>query len=971
MNLIFKVVFFFYTILNFQNFIYSQDQEIAEKFGHEIEETKSHSDAKFLKFNNGFRVVLYNNINSQENKIYLYLMVKTGSLNETVDQIGVAHFVEHMAFNGTLKFPKQSLIAFFNKVGMSFGADVNAFTSHSYTVYKVCIPNNKLKEEALDVLKDIATNITFLPEEIEKEKGVILSEYNLRTSQKQSQSFIFNHQWYPEMITNHLVIGTPEKIKLIDKDKLVSYYNQWYRPAKMTLVIVGNLWKKEKQEISWVSEVQLRFKYLKSKLPPIEETKIKCPEYSGDKINVLTDPSSESVTFELATILPIDNNNKKFKDAQRAEILNNITEVLLSIRLKKVFPEADQNNISCYYEAKTNFNTFYTNVINVKCKNEKWSEVFSEIISAKKNVIENGFSDEEFEKVKKDYLEKLEKVKKVGNKITNEGFADIICNSIKDQTPFLGFTPLLDLDIAILNKISKDDVHKNLKSNWLCDHLLINITGNLIKEETESKILKILEDIKSKEAIDPVQNEVKANISSPFEVLSNDKIIDKELFEKLNNAEKFPELKNNYHYIYSVFAPLFGLWSSCQLKNNIDIKLKRTARDTDTIYLNILFGWGEYTAPKDKPGLTHVANYFMQSGGLINISNKDLNTFLDGKKAKVNFSVEPNCFQLQVTTNKEDLELALQHCRAKILTPGFREDSIEMKKEIFDKIYLELQTNVFKNFMNSFMKTISNNNFNYAYPDRNVLDTISILDVKNWLTSEFKKGPMEIDIVGDFDEFSAAKLIVQYFSDLPVREKFKKPLLEPLLITDNFEKIEHIDWPDKKAFVVQVYRLKDSAIKIDRPSFNFIAHLLNERVRLEIRENLGLSYSPSVSLELKPDYLDSNYLILLADTQPDQSERVKNSFDKVIAEFLKRGVTDQELHDIKLIIKNKNQKEKNTHLYWLNYMLNSRQNPKNVGLTIDECSLLNKETINSAAKKCLNLKNKSTYIYLAQPKDNK
>jgi len=178
-----------------------------------------------------------------EHRAQVWLAVNAGSVLEDDDQRGLAHFVEHMGFNGTTRFPKQALVDMLEKSGVAFGADLNAYTSFDETVYTLQVPTDApgLFDRAIGVLRDWSDSVTFDPTEVEEERGVVLEEWRLgrdarmRIFDKQAP-VLFHSSKYADRIT----IGKPEIIKGASRETLVRFYKDWYRPDLMAVIAVGD-----------------------------------------------------------------------------------------------------------------------------------------------------------------------------------------------------------------------------------------------------------------------------------------------------------------------------------------------------------------------------------------------------------------------------------------------------------------------------------------------------------------------------------------------------------------------------------------------------------------------------------------------------------------------------------------------------------------------------------------------------------
>src|SRR6185503_10317074 len=230
------------------------------------------------------------------------LVIKAGSVLEEDDQRGLAHFVEHMAFNGTKNFPKHDLIAFIESLGMRFGADANAYTSFDETVYMLQVPTDKPEalDRAFQVLEDWAHNVTFDPAEIEKERGVVLEEWRgnrgagMRTTEKLFP-IVFKGSRYAE----RMPIGTPEIIQTGKAARIVQFYKDWYRPDLMAVVAVGDFDKAAIEKL-----ISNHFASLPAATNPRPRPTFDVPDRPDTAFAIITDKETANTSVEVNTILP-------------------------------------------------------------------------------------------------------------------------------------------------------------------------------------------------------------------------------------------------------------------------------------------------------------------------------------------------------------------------------------------------------------------------------------------------------------------------------------------------------------------------------------------------------------------------------------------------------------------------------------------------------------------------------------------
>mgnify|MGYP003694435865 CR=1 FL=1 len=230
------------------------------------------------------------------------LVVKAGSILEDDDQQGLAHLVEHMAFNGTKNFPKNRTIEFMESLGMRFGADVNAYTSFDETVYMLTVPTDKpeMMDKAMLILEDWAHNLSFDPAEIEKERGVVMEEWrlgqgaNMRMLQK-----IFPVVLKGSRYADRLPIGKPEIIQGGKAERLKQFYADWYRPDLMAVVAVGDFDKAAIEKM-----ITAHFASIPAAAKPRPRQQFDVPDHVETTYAIATDKETSGTVVEVETLLP-------------------------------------------------------------------------------------------------------------------------------------------------------------------------------------------------------------------------------------------------------------------------------------------------------------------------------------------------------------------------------------------------------------------------------------------------------------------------------------------------------------------------------------------------------------------------------------------------------------------------------------------------------------------------------------------
>src|SRR5499433_2942493 len=258
-------------------------------------------DVTINELPNGLRYYVRAN-KKPEKRAELRLVVKAGSVLEDDDQQGLAHFVEHMAFNGTEHFPKNEIVKFIESLGMRFGADLNAYTSFDETVYTLQVPTDKpeVMDKALLVLEDWAHNMSFDPAEIEKERGVVMEEWRLRRGvdarvRDKLLPVVLKGSRYADRIP----IGKTEIIQNFKPETLKKFYKDWYRPDLMAVVAVGDFDKTAVENL-----VKAHFGSIPSPPFPRPRPEFEVPDHDGTVYFITTDKEVTSTSVSISNIIP-------------------------------------------------------------------------------------------------------------------------------------------------------------------------------------------------------------------------------------------------------------------------------------------------------------------------------------------------------------------------------------------------------------------------------------------------------------------------------------------------------------------------------------------------------------------------------------------------------------------------------------------------------------------------------------------
>jgi len=357
-----------------------------------------------------------------EQRASLWLEVNAGSVLEDDDQRGLAHFVEHMAFNGTKRFPKSDIVDFIEKVGMEFGADVNAYTSFDQTVYQLTVPTDDAKALAkgVDILRDWAGDISFDPVEVDKERGVVLEEWRLGRG---PAARIEDKQWpvvfAGSKYADRLVIGLPEIIKTAKRDTLYRFYKDWYRPDNMAVIAVGDFDPAQLEE-------QLRAKFGDLQNPARERPRVTVPvpHDQPTAVTVATDP--ELPATEVAIYDKLDHRSAATKGDFRRFLVEGLYHQMLGARFSELAEEPDAPFLFAGSTTTSFVRASDVFARQAEAKEGKASEALAAVVKEIVRVDKFGFVESELDRARRRVLAETEKDALEADKVPDTDLADEI-----------------------------------------------------------------------------------------------------------------------------------------------------------------------------------------------------------------------------------------------------------------------------------------------------------------------------------------------------------------------------------------------------------------------------------------------------------------------------------------------------------------------------------------------------------------
>ncbi|MEQ9007268.1 MAG: pitrilysin family protein, partial [Ekhidna sp.] len=481
--------FFLCFILGLVSF--GQEKEVSGEIDRPLTSPiPSDPSVRIGKLENGLTYYLKKN-NKPEDKIEFRLVVNAGSILESNDQQGLAHFVEHMAFNGSKNFKKNELINYLQSIGVEFGADLNAYTSFDETVYMLPIPTGDpaVLDKGLMVLEDWASGLDFSEEEIDKERGVVIEEWRLGQGANQRM----RDKWFPVMFKDsqyaeRLPIGKKEVIENASYETIRSFYRDWYRPNLMAIVAVGDIDLDEME-----NEIKSRFGKLKNPDDPKERNQFEVPSHQETYVAIEQDKEAPFTQVQLV-YKQNDQSDEKTLNDYRRELTYDLFNSMLNQRLN----ELRQSGEPPFVFASTG----YGRMVRTKKTYSSFAMVGEDgimngleaLVEENERVRRHGFTDGELERAKKRTLNNLEQQMKEDDKTESRRLASQYVSSFLNGSIIVSPSFAYEFAEKQFENISLDEINK-YAPKWIKDSdRVVVITGPEKEnpEVTEENVLALL-----------------------------------------------------------------------------------------------------------------------------------------------------------------------------------------------------------------------------------------------------------------------------------------------------------------------------------------------------------------------------------------------------------------------------------------------------------------------------------------------
>jgi zinc protease len=833
-------------------------------------------------------------------RVSLRLYMRSGSLMEKENQRGVAHFFEHMAFNGTTHYPSgEEMVRFFQRLGMDFGGDTNAYTGFDKTVFQLELPNTEdaLMNDSMTLLRDYADGVLLDDKEIDAERGVILSEKRSRDTVKYRLMVDSLEFSLPDSIVpKRMPIGLEPVISSAKQIDFLSYYKTWYTPDRMTVVIVGDINPSRAARYieKYFSDIAVT--------APKHDPDLGTINSRGAVAKVFKESEADAVDISIANIrrlIPvIDTISQRGHDIA-ADVANAIINRRLQI-LSKKDGAPFSNGEACSYRW---LNFVDDSEIDLTCPPDKWKEALGVADTEIRKALTYGFTRAELaEAVANLKNEYEEEVKQAASRKSSD-IAEKLIDCLSDENVFSSPEKNLEIASKILDSLKPESVLEALRHEWRGDTRIICVCGNLPADADDAQALSVYNENLEKGILPPEETKIEAFAYRDFSKTA-----------KVANAS---------------FSTDLGI-TQIEYDNNVFVNIKPTDFEKNVIKIAIRFGNGLLGAPADKPGLQMFANMTFIEGGLVAHSADDIARIFAGKNVQASFFVDTDAFVLLGTTSPRDFEDELDLLAAYLVYPGYRDEALRQARMAVPQLYAQLE-HTSEGVMGNEMQTfLSCGDYRFGYPSQDKMLSYTMDDLKSWMADSLTTSRLEISIVGDFDLEQIKPIVARTFGSLPMRLATKPDMIDKRVVnmqkgvSRTFEYVSGIP----KAISVFAWPTADQWDISRTRRLTVLSSIISDRLRVQLREKLGEAYSPYAQSSVSDTFKDYGYMLCRSEVSPDKIVKVADIVREVGDDLSRNGVTQDELdRALKPMFEQIIQWRRN-NMYWLmSVMASSHEYP--------------------------------------------
>ena len=838
-----------------------------------LEQLPLDNDVRVGVLDNGMAYFIRHN-EKPKGQASFYIYHDVGAIQEDDDQQGLAHFLEHMAFNGTKNLPGKQMIETLETIGVQFGYNLNAFTSWDCTEYMIkdCpTVDEKNVDLALQILHDWSQFIELDPKEIDEERGVIKEELRTRDGAGlRAQNDMIRNLFKGTLYEHRNLIGYLDGLQSFDQQALVNFYKKWYRPEYQAIVIVGDI---------DVDVIEAKLKTLMADIPaspanaaqkvlhtvPVAETPI---------VSVFSDPEltqSSVMMFARRDALPKELNNTLAGYFQN--VVFNLVSMMMDNRFEEIYTKADAPILGGgMSEGSIGIcPTMESTMFSATAHEGRLIDAFRTIYTEMERMRRHGFTVGEFERALAEYKMYAERQYTNRNEVRNDDYAQRYLDFYAQGSPMMDAETEWQLDQQILASLSVDMVNQMYLSTVAPDQNLVILARTPEKENLE---------IPTSEAFLAVIDEVKASEVAPYK----DNAVVKPLIDpkaKLKGSKVKATAENE--------SLGYTEWT---LKNGIKVVVRPSTLKADEVQIQAVAKGGQSLLADDMCFTAEMLAMVMGKSGISDLSSTELAKQLTGKSAYAQLSVGQYEHYASAGGSPKDIETILQLLYLNFTAPRFDEADLQTLKNMYVPYFRNMESDPSFIFNKELLETLYSNHPRRQMTNADDIEALNIADLKAVHSALFGyANDFRFQIVGNVDLETLKPLVEKYIGSLPTAKKSVYAVKDDGVRMAQGEVVNDFTASMQQP-KVSVYLTFNGALKNNaknRLVMDFLSRALDSRYLISIREEKGGTYGVQVAGGIDKYPVEAYSLAIVFDTNEQLADELVEICLKEIKKIAEEG----------------------------------------------------------------------------------
>jgi zinc protease len=854
---------------------------------------------RFGTLPNGLRYVVMKNA-TPGGQASLRLRIDAGSMEESDAQQGLAHFLEHMAFDGSRHVPEGEMVKILERHGLAFGADTNASTSWENTTFKLDLP--KADEDTVDtslmLLREVASELTLNQDAINRERGIVLSEERLRDTPgyevlKQNFAFTLKGLRAPERFP----IGQVEVIQHATHDLLADYYHKYYRPSRSVLVAVGDF-----DPDAMEAKIKARFGDWAPVGPEGGDPDLGAPISRGAQALSIVQPGGPQMV-QLEWTNPADRSLDSVAKRRHATV-ETLGLGILNRRLDQAVRGDDAPFIGAGAYRQDEFHSARVTTLQANVRPGEWRKALDAEVASVRQLLQYGVSADE--------LAQQIDTQRASLKATVQGAAT-------RATPAVAEDILGTLDVPEVETSPAED---------------LALFEDAVKGLTPAEVNAALKTAFS-------GNGPLVTIATPIAIPGGEAAVSAALAQEQAGPVAAPAVQAALHWPYESFGPLGEVADRrdiadldtvfVRFANGVRLTVKPTKFSDGQILVQARIGQGVKSLPTDRVSPNWAAQTAFPEGGLDQITAQNLEQVLRSKIVGKSFTVTDDAFVLSGATRPEDLETQMQLLAAYAAHPGWRPEAFLRMKGAGPTILDQMDATPEGILNRDLGRLLHAGDRRWGFPSRAEIAAEQPSDLKAMLANQLAQGPVEVVVVGDTTVEKAIDAVAATFGALPARAAPQPPLSPrvafpagtptPVMLSHagRFDQaVGVIAWPIED-FLSDTQRARNTAI---------LGEVMQLRLTEQLRKAEGVTYAPSAAALPSQAFDDYGYLAARVELPPARLDGFFSDVAVIVADLRSHDIGADELERAKKPAVDDLERRRQTNEYWLNALGSAQTDPR-------------------------------------------